>query len=130
MSISGHRVKWSILDHRIAGWYYPWIMKGLKPTSSPLEKKIRLMKEIGFDGVGTTWWDLVAYYQERGELDQLRALSAELGIPLTAYGFLAEGWAFGKGEVRKNAISLAMASLDLAHAAGCQGYYLLGPFDS
>jgi sugar phosphate isomerase/epimerase len=130
MSTSGDHVKWSILDHRIVGWYYPWIMKGLKPTSSPLEKKMRLMKGIGFDGVGTTWWELVAYYQERGELEQLRALSAELGFPLAAYGFVAEGWAFGKGEAQKNAISLAMSSLDLAYAAGCQEPFLMGPSDS
>ena len=66
--------KLSILDHRIAGWYYPWMMKGGIPTSSPLEKKIRLVKALGYDGVGTSWWDLVAFYQERGDLCQVKAL--------------------------------------------------------
>jgi len=125
-----NKPKYSILDHRVAGWYYPWIMNGLKPTSSPLETKMRRMKSLGYDGVGTSWWDLVSYYQERGELSQLRRLSQELQLPLTAYGFLAEGWAFSSGTVREHAVSLAKSSLDLAHAAGCQGAYLLGPFDS
>jgi 4-hydroxyphenylpyruvate dioxygenase len=122
--------KYSILDHRVAGWYLPWMMKGLTPTSSPLEAKIRLMKNLGYDGVGTSWWDLVSYYQERGPLDQLRRLSTELNFPLTAYGFVADGWAFGQGAARRNAIALAKSSLDLAHAAGCEGPYLVGPFDS
>ena len=122
--------KYSILDHRVAGWYLPWMMKGLRPTSSPLESKIRLMKRLGFDGVGTSWWDLVSYYQERGDLEQIRDLCSELAMPLTAYGFVAEGWAFGSGLAQRNAMLLAQSSLDLAHAAGCAAPYLLGPFDS
>jgi sugar phosphate isomerase/epimerase len=122
--------KYSILDHRVAGWYLPWMMKGLTPTSSPLEEKVRLMKRLGYDGAGTSWWDLVSYYQERGPLDQLRKLSDDLDFPLTAYGFVADGWAFGHGMARQNAIALAKSSLDLAQAAGCQGPYLVGPFDS
>src|SRR5262245_61110033 len=125
-----NKPKYSILDHRVIGWYYPWIMNGLKPTSSPLETKMRRMKSLGYDGVGTSWWDLVSFYQERGELSQLRRLSQELQLPLTAYGFLAEGWAFSTGTVREHALSLAKSSLDLAYAAGCQGAYLLGPFDA
>jgi len=118
--------KYSILDHRVAGWYLPWMMKGLKPTSSPLEAKIRLMKDLGYDGVGTSWWDLVSYYQERGPLEQLR----QLDFPLTAYGFVADGWAFSQGATQRNAIAIAKYSLDLAYAAGCDGPYLVGPFDS
>jgi 4-hydroxyphenylpyruvate dioxygenase len=122
--------KYSILDHRIIGWYYPWIMPGLAPTSSPLEAKMRLMKSLGYDGVGTSWWDLVSYCQERGDLSQVKTLSKELGLPLTAYGFVADGWAFSDGEVLKRAMALAKSSLDLASRAGCQGAYLLGPFDA
>jgi sugar phosphate isomerase/epimerase len=124
------RPKISILDHRVAGWYYPSMMKGLTPSSSPLAGKVRLMRKLGFDGCGTSWWDLVSFYQERGDLSQLKDLCAALTFPLTAYGFVAEGWAFGKGSAQRNAILLAIRSLDLAHAAGCQGSYLLGPFDS
>jgi sugar phosphate isomerase/epimerase len=122
--------KYSILDHRIIGWYYPWIMNGLIPTSSPLESKMRLMKSLGYDGVGTSWWELVSYYQERGNLAQLQDISRELQLPLTAYGFVSEGWAFTTGPTHANAMALAKSSLDLAHAAGCRGPYLLGPFDS
>jgi 4-hydroxyphenylpyruvate dioxygenase len=122
--------KFSILDHRVAGWYYPWIMKGHVPTSSPFEKKVRLMKELGYDGVGTTWWDLVSFYQEQGDLGQLKTLSKELDMPLTAYGFICEGWAFGKGPLQDNAVVMARYSIDLAHAAGCDGLYLNGPFDT
>jgi len=125
-----NKPKYSILDHRVIGWYYPWFMNGLTPTSSPLEAKMRRMKSLGYDGVGTSWWDLVSYYQERGDLSQLRKLSQELELPLTAYGFVAEGWAFASGATREHAVALAKSSLDLAHAAGCQGAYLLGPFDS
>ena len=125
-----NKPKFSILDHRVAGWYYPWIMKGHVPTSSPFEKKIRLMKELGYDGVGTTWWDLVSFYQERGDLGQLKTLSNELDIPLTAYGFICEGWAFGNSQEQSNAIVQAQYSIDLAHSAGCQGLYLNGPFKS
>lgn len=121
--------KYSILDHRVIGWYYPWIMNGLTATSSPLEGKMRLVKSLGYDGVGTSWWDLVAYYQERGDLAQLRTVSSSLALPLTAYGFVAEGWAFSDGDTLKRAIALAKSSLDLASQAGCQGAYLLGPFD-
>ena len=121
--------KYSILDHRVAGWYYPWIMNGLTPTSSPLEAKMRGMKSLGYDGVGTSWWDLVSYFQERGSLSQLRMISQELKLPLTAYGFVADGWAFSNGAIRDHAVALAKSSLDLASAAGCQGAYLLGPFD-
>ena len=91
---------------------------------------MRLMKSLGYDGVGTIWWDLVSYYQERGDLAHLRAVSRELQCPLTAYGFVADGWAFSSGATREHAIALAKSSLDLAHAAGCEGAYLLGPFDS
>ena len=122
--------RFSILDHRVAGWYFPWIMQGNTPTPSPLEKKVRLMKEVGYDGVGTAWWDLVAFYQEQGDLSQLKAVSDQLNFPWTAYTFMPEGWAFGKGDQKKNALSLAKSSLDLAHAAGCQGPTLVGPFDS
>lgn len=122
--------KYSILDHRVIGWYYPWIMQGLTPTNSPLEAKMRLMKSLGYDGAGTSWWDLVSYFQERGDLSQLKALSKALELPLTAYGFVAEGWAFSEGETAKHAMTLAKSSLDLASRAGCQGAYLLGPFDS
>ena len=122
--------RFSILDHRVAGWYYPWIMKGHIPTSSPFEKKVRLMKELGYDGVGTAWWDLVSYYQEQGDLGQLKTLCKEINMSLTAYGFIADGWAFGRGQVQENAITLAKSSIDVAHAAGCQGLYLNGPFDS
>jgi 2-keto-myo-inositol isomerase len=124
------QAKISILDHRVAGWYYPSMMKGLLPTSSPLLEKIRAMKKLGFDGVGTSWWDLVSFYQERGSLAQVNQLSTELDFPLTAYGFVADGWAYGKGKTQRNAILLAQYSLNLAHAAGCRGPYLLGPFDS
>jgi sugar phosphate isomerase/epimerase len=130
MLMTATKPKYSILDHRVAGWYLPWMMKGLTPTTSPLEQKIRLMKSLGYDGVGTSWWDLVSFYQERGDLAQLRRLSAELKAPLTAYGFVADGWAFGSGKAQQNAILLAKSSLDLAHAAGCDGPYLVGPFDS
>jgi 4-hydroxyphenylpyruvate dioxygenase len=122
--------KFSILDHRVAGWYYPWMMKGLVPSSSPLMDKVRLMKRLGFDGVGTSWWDLVSCYQERGDLSQVKRLSTELNFPLTAYGFVADGWAFGKGKAQQNAILLGQYSLNLARAAGCMNCYLLGPFDS
>ena len=128
--MSGEKPKFSFLDHRVAGWYYPWIMKGRVPTSSPLEKKIRLMKQLGYDGVGTSWWDLVSFYQERGDPGQLKALSRELNIPLTAYSIAAEGWAFPSGKTQANALLLAKSSLDLAHAAGCEGAYLVGPYDS
>jgi|HubBroStandDraft_4_1064222.scaffolds.fasta_scaffold131709_2 sugar phosphate isomerase/epimerase len=124
------RPKISILDHRVAGWYYPWMMKGLTPASSPLAEKVHLMKELGYDGTGTSWWDLVSFYQERGDLSQIKHLCENLSFPLTAYGFVAEGWAYGRGAAQRNAILLALRSLDLAHAAGCQGPYLLGPFDS
>ena len=80
-----NKPKYSILDHRVIGWYYPWIMNGLKATSSPLEVKMRRMKSLGYDGVGTSWWDLVSYYQERGHLSQLRNISQELDLPLTAW---------------------------------------------
>ena len=120
----------SILDHRVAGWYFPWIMQGDTPTPSPLEKKVRPMKEIGYHGVGTAWWDLVAFYQERGDSSRLKAISDQLNFPWTAYTFMPEGWAFGKGDQKKNALSLAKSSLDLAHAAGCRGPTLVGPFDS
>jgi len=122
--------KFSILDHRVAGWYYPWMMKGLVPSSSPLMDKVRLMKKLGFDGVGTSWWDLVSCYQERGDLAQLKRLSEELNFPFTAYGFVADGWAFATGKAQQNAMLLGQYSLDLAHAAGCLNPYLLGPFDS
>lgn len=128
--MNAQKPKYSILDHRVAGWYLPWMMKGLTPTSSPLEQKIRLTKSLGYDGVGTSWWDLVSFYQERGDLVQLRQVSAELKFPLTAYGFVADGWAFGSGKAQRNAILLAKSSLDLAHAAACDGPYLVGPFDS
>ena len=128
--MSGQKPKFSILDHRVVGWYYPWIMKGRVPTSSPLEKKIRLMKQLGYDGVGTSWWDLVSFYQERGDLGQLKELSRELDFPLTAYSFSAQGWAFSSGMEQANALVLAKSSLDLAHAAGCDGPYLTGPVDS
>ena len=125
-----NKPKYSILDHRVIGLYYPWIMNGLTPTSSPLEAKMRRMKSLGYDGVGTSWWDLVSYFQERGDLSHLRSISQELQFPLTAYGFVAEGWAFSSGASREHAVALAKSSLDLACAAGCQGAYLLGPFDS
>lgn len=121
--------KYSILDHRVIGWYYPWVMNGRVPTSSPLEAKMRLVKSLGYDGVGTSWWDLVSFYQERGDLSQLKMVSSELQLPLTAYGFVADGWAFGEGATLEHAMALAKSSLDLAHRAGCQGAYLLGPFD-
>jgi len=105
-------------------------MKGLVPTSCPLENKIRTVQNLGYDGVGTSWWDLVSFYQERGDLKQLKLLSEEIQLPLTAFGFVAEGWAFAKEESRRNAILLGQYSLDLARRAGCQGSYLLGPFDS
>jgi sugar phosphate isomerase/epimerase len=105
-------------------------MNGLTPTSSPLEGKMRLMKSLGYDGVGTSWWDLVSYYQERGDLSRLQTLSQELQLPLTAYGFLADGWAFSDGVALEHALALAKSSLDLAWRAGCEGAYLLGPFDS
>jgi sugar phosphate isomerase/epimerase len=124
------RPKLSILDHRIIGWYFPWMMKGGTPTSSPLEGKVRLMKQLGYDGVGTSWWDLVSFYQERGDLGQLKAVSRELQFPLSAYSLVAEGWAYAEGQARSNALALAKSSLDLAHAAGCVVPYLLGPFDS
>ena len=92
--------------------------------------KVRVMKRLGFDGVGTSWWDLVSFYQERGDLTQLKRLSEELDFPLTAYGFVADGWAFGKGDAHQNAMLLGQYSLDLARAAGCLNPYLLGPFDS
>jgi len=122
--------KFSILDHRVAGWYYPWMMKGLVPSSSPLLDKVRLMKKLGFDGVGTSWWDLVSCYQERGDLCQVKRLSEELNFPITAYGFVADGWAFGQGKAQRNAILLGQYSLNLAQAAGCLNPYLLGPFDA
>jgi sugar phosphate isomerase/epimerase len=128
--MSACKPKISILDHRMAGWFYPWMMHGLTPTSSPLAEKMRVMKDVGFDGTGTAWWDLVAYYQERGHPGQLRTLSEELAFPLTAYGFVCEGWAFGSGKAQQNALLLGRYSLDLAHAAGCRSPYLLGPFDS
>src|SRR5882724_2461887 len=119
--------KYSILDHRVIGWYYPFMMKGLKPASSPLLDKIRLIKAVGFDGVGTSWWDLIAFYQERGDLAQVKAFSEELKLPLTGFGFLADGWAFGSGQAQRDAVVLAKYSLDLAHAAGCDTGYLVGP---
>src|SRR5712692_939052 len=71
--IGVRKPKLSFLDHRVAGWYFPWIMKGLVPTTSPLETKMRQAKGAGFDGIGTSWWDLVSFYQERGDLSQLKA---------------------------------------------------------
>src|SRR5688572_9873861 len=94
--------KYSILDHRVMGWYVPWMMKGLKPTPSPLEQKIRLMQRLGYDGVGLNWAELVGYYQERGPLEQLRALSRELNFPFTAFSMAADGWAFGDSKARQN----------------------------
>jgi sugar phosphate isomerase/epimerase len=127
--MSETKPKYSILDHRIAGWYFPWMMKGLTPTSSPLEEKIRLMKRLGFDGVGTSWWELVAFYQERGDLGQLKRISTELDFPLTCCGFSADGWAFGGEKAQKNALLIAKSSLELIHAAGCDRPYITGPFD-
>src|SRR4030095_713779 len=46
------------------------------------------------------------------------------------YGFLADGWAFSDGVALEHALALAKSSLDLAWRAGCEGAYLLGPFDS
>jgi len=122
--------KFSIIDHRIIGWYYPWIMKGLVPTSSSLENKLRTVKKLGYHGYGTSWWELVAFRQEHEDLGKLKALAEQLQVPLSAYGFVAEGWAFGKGQAQKNAMLVAQYGLDLARAAGCEGPYLLGPFDS
>ena len=122
--------KFSILDHRIIGWYYPWIMKGLVPTSCSLENKLRTVQKLGYAGYGTSWWELVAFRQEHGDLDPLKLLCKQLQFPLSAYGFVAEGWAFAKGQTQKNAMLVAQYGLDLARAAGCDGPYLLGPFDS
>jgi 4-hydroxyphenylpyruvate dioxygenase len=122
--------KISILDHRIIGWYYPFMMKGLVPNSCPLAEKLRTLQKLGYDGMGTSWWELVAFRQEHGDLDQLKRLCQEVRLPLTAYGFVAEGWAFAKGQIQKNANLLAQYAVDLARAAGCQGLYLLGPFDA
>jgi len=120
---------YSYVDHRVAGWYYPWIMAGATPTSSPLEKKMRTVKASGYDGLGTSWWDLVCFYQERGSLDQVRQLAADLGLPLTGFTFVVEGWAFSEGAGEKNAMLLGKSSLDLAHAAGCRAPCLVAPFD-
>jgi 4-hydroxyphenylpyruvate dioxygenase len=122
--------KFSILDHRIIGWYFPWMMKGLVPASQSLENKLRAVQRLGYDGYGTSWWELVAFRQEQEDLSKLTARSKELQVPLSAYGFVAEGWAFAKGQAQKNAMLVAQYSLDLARAAGCDGPYLLGPFDS
>ena len=35
-----------------------------------------------------------------------------------------------KGATQRNTIAIAKYSLDLAYAAGCDGPYLVGPFDS
>jgi 4-hydroxyphenylpyruvate dioxygenase len=121
---------YSYVDHRVAGWYYPWMMGGAQPTSGPLEQKMRLVKSLGYHGLGTSWWDLVCYYQERGSLAQIRQLSVELGLPLTGFTFVVEGWAFSKGDAQKNAVLLAKSSLDLACAAGCPSASLVAPFDS
>ncbi len=122
--------RFSFIDHRVIGWYFPWFMKGRVPTSSPLETKMRIAKEAGFGGVGTSWWDLVSFYQERGALSQLKTLAQELHLPLTGCTFVAEGWAFASGSGRQNALSLAKSSLDLAHAAGCQNASIVGSFET
>ena len=122
--------KFSFIDHRAAGWYYPWVMEGRVPTSSPLETKMRIAKQAGFDGVGTSWWDLVSFYQERGALSQLKTLTQQLHLPLTGCTFVAEGWAFASGSARQNALSLAKSSLNLAHAAGCQNASIVGSFET
>ena len=122
--------KFSLLDHRVLGWYYPWLMKGHTPTSSPLEKKMRLMKRLNYDGVGTIWWELVSFYQEQGDPDQLKTFSKEIDIPLSSCGILCDGWAFGRGKLQDNAVVMAKYLINLAHSAGCTGLYLNGPSDS
>ena len=82
--------KFSFIDHRAVGWYYPWVMEGRVPTSSPLETKMRIAKQAGFDGIGTSWWDLVSFYQERGALSQLKTLTQQLHLPLTGCTFAPE----------------------------------------
>lgn len=128
--VESDNLKVSILDHRIAGWYLPWMMKGLIPTSCSLENKMRTVQKLGFAGYGTSTWELISFYQERGDLAQLKPLSQELRIPLTAFGFLADGWAFSKGKSRRNAIILSQYSLDLARYSGCDGPYITGPLDT
>jgi|GraSoiStandDraft_48_1057284.scaffolds.fasta_scaffold264265_1 4-hydroxyphenylpyruvate dioxygenase len=121
--------KLSFIDHRAAGWYYPWIMGGSVPTSSPLEKKMHLTKQGGFDGMGTSWWDLVSFYQERGDLSQLKAISAELGLPLTGYTFTVDNWAFSTGKARENAMLFGRTAIGLAHAVGCDNAAIVGPLE-
>ena len=80
--------------------------------------------------LSTFIYNSLSFYQERGDLGQLKELSRDLDFPLTAYGFSAQGWAFSSGTEQANALVLAKSSLDLAHAAGCDGPYLTGPVDS
>ena len=118
--------KYSYVDHRIIGLYFPWIMSGHHPTSSPLEQKLRVVQEVGYDGVAISWWDAVAFYNERGDLGQIKELSAELDLPLAGYTFMIDNWGFCDGPARENALLLAKTSVDLAHAAGCQYPCLVG----
>jgi 4-hydroxyphenylpyruvate dioxygenase len=123
------KAKLSFIDHRAAGWYYPWMMGGAVPTSSPLEQKMRLAKQGGFDGMGTSWWDLVSFYQERGHLSQVKALSSELRLPLTGYTFTVDNWAFSTGKARENAMLFGRTAIGLAHAAGCDNAAIVGPLE-
>jgi sugar phosphate isomerase/epimerase len=123
------KAKLSFIDHRAAGWYYPWMMGGTIPTSSPLEQKMRLTKQIGFDGMGTSWWDLVSFYQERGDLSQLKTISADIGLPLTGYTFTVDNWAFSTGKARVNAMLFGRTAIGLAHAAGCDNAAIVGPLE-
>lgn len=112
------------------GFYYPWIMAGLVPTASPLLEKMRLARQLGYHGLGVAWWDLVSFYQERGDLAQIKELSQQLDLPITEYCCIVDGWADPHGPACEQAMARFHSSLDLAHAAGCRTVSIGSPLQS
>ncbi len=114
------RPKFSFFDHRGMGFHFPWIMNGLVPTATPLIEKMRIARQLGYHGLGLAWWDLVSFYQERGDLAQIKQQSQQLNLPVTEYCCIVDGWANLHGPAREQATARFRSSLELAHAAGCR----------
>jgi sugar phosphate isomerase/epimerase len=71
----------------------------------------------------------VSFYQERGDLSQVKAISSEMGLPMTGYTFTVDNWGFSTGKARENAMLFGRTAIALAHAAGCDNAAIVGPLE-
>ena len=112
------------------GLCFPQIMHGLVPTTVPLLEKMRLAGQMGYHGLGVAVWDLESFKEQHGDLAQIKALSQQLGLPVTEFCCIVDGWADPNQPARQQTTDRFGSAVDLAHAAGCRTVSIGVPLQS